>query len=463
VELQRELAALGDVHARWWAIAGVAAALERLPARSEHLTHDAEPVSDTFIGHRTTVADDPIRDAIARAHAARAAIRELDGELPAQPLARTVRRGRDGATLAPCDLDVAAFALGDRVLVARLAANVADEAPLARALTSLVERPDAPRDRGVPATCVSIGDETLATAQHGHRRAWSAAGGPWLGLSRAGELATISTCHLVLDGYGHAGLAARIAEHQARFALHAPSALPRRLPPLAPVAGAIPLGIAWRELPAPAPRALPLAYALGRVLHRRAGDPAARFSPTFQLPIAPGELADPMRRRRRVVFATLSVRFAEGAPEPYDAFAARARATLAAEALGRGPIARLLAATRAVPAPPAWKRASITPQRPRVLDGLAELIGGRACLSRISIEAPVPVSCAVSVPARLACPADPRGSSVVTIVDDGSRAAITASGVGETGSTAAAGALLDELLASVEPAVVSAATPTSRS
>jgi hypothetical protein len=449
VQLHRELAALADIDAWWWVLAGGTAALEQLPPRTNYVLHDAEPASDTFIGHRTTVPEDPIRDAIARAHAARAAVRDLDGELPDQPLARTVRRGPDGAQLVPCDLDVAAFALGDRVLTARLATDVGDEAPLARALTALLDRAPAKRERGMPFACISIGDEPLATAQHGHRRAWRTDGGPWLGLSRAGELATTSTCHLVLDGYGHAWLAAKIAEHHARLVGCAPSALPRHVPPLPPVAGAVRLGVAWRELPSPAPRALSLAYALGCVLHRHAGDSAARFSPTFQIPIAPGRIDDPLRRRQRVAFATLSVRFADNQPEPYDAFEQRARTTLAAEALGHGPIARLVAATRAAPVPAAWKRGSIGAGRPRALDRIAEVIGGRACLSRIFVETPTPVSCAVSMPARLATPDDPAGSCVITLVDDGARAAITLSGSGTTGTPAGATAWLDELLARV--------------
>jgi hypothetical protein len=103
---------------------------------------------------------------------------------------------------------------------------------------------------------------------------------------------------------------------------------------LAPVAGAIPLSIAWSELPSPAPRALALAYALGRLLHRHAGKPDARLSPTFQIPVAPGSRTDPLRVRRRVVPALASVRFEAGQPEPFEAFAARTADLLAREAGG---------------------------------------------------------------------------------------------------------------------------------
>jgi hypothetical protein len=449
VTLHLELAELAEVDPRWWLLAGGAAAAEALPAGAgaRYVLSDAEPGSDTFLGHAAPAPKDPIADAIARARAARTALRELDGQLPDQPLAVTLRRAGE-TVLDPSALGAAAFAVGDRCLVAdlddpelpdRLAAVAAGATPL-------------PWRGPVPFVCVSLGTEPLETARHAHRRAWTASAGPWLGLGRAGDLATVSTCHLVVDGYGHARIAARIAElvdtaHGIRPAL---PVLPRALPPLAPVAGAIPLGVAWRELPAPSPRALPLAYALGAALHRRAGQRDARFSPTFQIPVAPGRPDDPMRRRRRVAPAAASVRFADGVPEPYAVFEARARATLIRESEGRGLMSRLLAAARAAPAPLAWKRRGISAGRPRWLDRFAEVIGGRACLSRILVDAPLAPTCAVSSPARLAAAADPLGACVITVIDDGVRAAITACGSGLAGTSAAAADLIDELLAGCE-------------
>jgi len=67
-------------------------------------------------------------------------------------------------------------------------------------------------------------------------------------------------------------------------------------------------------------------------------------------------------------------------------------------------------------------------------------------VSRIRVDAPVPPSCAVSSPSRHASPGDPLGACVVTVVDDGDRAAITACGSGLAGSDAGARALLDEIL-----------------
>jgi len=472
-ELHDELAAIAEVDPRWWLLAGSAAVAETVPPRASYMNSNAEPDGDTFIGIRSPEPPDRLADAIARAHAARAALRELDGQLPDQPLAVTVGAGDAARTIAS-SLELAAFAIGDRVICARLAADVADEGPLAERLLSAVRGdPDHEAPEGVAFVCVSIGDEPLSTARHGHRRAWIDHAGPWLGLGRCGGLATVSTCHMVVDGYGHAWLAAKIIEHHARLVTRTPATREDRvagtstattdsaittsartgartfeveIPPLVRIAEAIPLGVAWRELPSPAPRALPLAYALGRVLHRAAKRPAAKFSPTFQIPIAPGEHDDPDRRLRRVVPSAMSVRFENGEPEPYEAFEARARQILAREAAGRGLCTRLLAAARAAPVSLAWKRKTFSASRPRWLDRIAEVVGGRACLSRIRLDVPMPPACAVSSPARLASKADPLGSCVITILDDGTHAAITACGSGIGGTPDDAADLIDALL-----------------
>jgi hypothetical protein len=62
---------------------------------------------------------------------------------------------------------------------------------------------------------------------------------------------------------------------------------------------------------------------------------------------------------------------------------------------------------------------------------------------------PVPPLCAVSSPSRLATDNDPVGGCVITIVDDGTRGAITVCGSGFAGTAASASAFLDRLLASV--------------
>jgi hypothetical protein len=370
-ELHRELAAIAEVDPRWWMLAGGVAAAETWAPPDLYLACDAEPDADTFMGYRAPRLRDPVVDAISRANAARTALRELDGGFPDQPLAVTIDRA-SGAASRPSELDVAAFAVGRSCLVARL-----DDPALAAQLTAVVAGGEPrPWYGATPFVCVSIGDEPIETARHGHRRAWTPRGGPWLGLGRAADVAVVSTCHLVVDGYGHARITGRISE----LVVGEPSRnghLPRTL---APVAGALPLAIAWRELPSPTPRAIPLGYALGRILHRNAGRRDARFSPTFQIPVARGRKDDPLRLRRRIVSATTSVRFADGEPEPFAAFEARVREVIIREASEQGLISRLLAAARAAPVPLSWKRKSISAKRPRWFERFAEVIGGRALL-----------------------------------------------------------------------------------
>lgn len=430
--LHGEMTAVAGTDPRWWLLAGGAAFAEPFAGREDYVRSDAAPGEDTFIGYAAPSPADPYADAITRARAARAALRALDGELPDQPLCVTVDR-RDGTSLVPSTLEVAAFAIGSRVLVGHL-----DDPRLAEQLRR------GESIAGAPFVCVSLGDDPIEVARHGHRRAWTDRGGPWLGLGRAGGLATVSTCHFVVDGYGHARIAGRIAE------VRSPGGANGHLPALAPVEGAVPLGVAWRPLAHPVAGALRMAYALGRVLHRRAGARDARFSPTFQIPIAPGDRADPLRRRRRGVPAIASVRFDAGKPEQFDVFAARTRAALEREARGSGLVTRLINAARAVPAPLAWKRRSVSATRPRWLDRFADVLGGRACLSRIHIDAPLPPSCAVSSPARMASPDDALGGCVITVLDDGTHAAITACGSGLAGDPRDADALLDELLLDLE-------------
>ena len=455
-ELHDELAAIASDDPRWWLLAGGAAVTEPWRARPGYVISDAEPSADTFLGYRAAPAAslDPLRDAIDRARAARTALRELDGTLPDQPLAVTLARG-DRTVTEPSTLEAAAFAIGRHCLIAAL-----DDPTLPHQLAAVLRgHAPAPWHGPTPFVCVSVGDDPIHVARHGHRRAWRAGRGPWLGLGRAGELATVSTCHLVVDGYGHACLTGRIhaltaearaAERPARTTLsplpYARSAF-HPLPPLPPVAGVVPLGVAWQELAAPSLRALPLAYAAGRILHRAAQRPDARFSPTLQIPIAPGRPDDPERRRRRAMPAAVSVRFEGGVPEPYDTFAARARTVLERETRGEGLCARLVAAARAAPTPLTWKRRGFSTSRPRWLDRIADVLGGRACLSRIRIDAPIPPSCAVSSPSRYASPTDPLGACVITVVDDGTRAAITVCGSGIAGTDATARSLLEELLA----------------
>src|SRR5262249_38835622 len=125
-QLYDELAEIADLRdPRWWLVAAGAALAWR--PHTTYVLSDAEPAGDTFIGHLTPPPRDPLADAFARAHAARAALRELDGEFPEQPLAVTLRRSATGAIAIPSQLDVVAFAVGDRVYSHRLAARLEDE------------------------------------------------------------------------------------------------------------------------------------------------------------------------------------------------------------------------------------------------------------------------------------------------------------------------------------------------
>ena len=506
----REIADLG-VDPRWWLLAGGAAFAWDAP--TSYLMSDAEPSADTFIGHPIGArnaddrlhAFDPFDDAVARALAARSAIRAIDGRLPGQALAVTVRRSLGGAVAVPSNLDVVAFAIGEHTWTASMPPATASASVHAAACAKLATdlaraaRGDEPHElrriggTPTPFLCVTLGDEPLVTARHGHRRAWLGNGtghGPWLGLSYAGGLAIVSTCHMILDGFGHAWLAEEIRARTAALArdlrnvdaapraasaparspdsivrspdpiVHSPDSVVRspdglrcEIPTPALPAGSVPLAIAWRPLgDRSIPSALPLAYALGRVLHRVAGRRDAGFSPTFQIPVAPGALDDPERRRRRVVPAIASVRFDRGEPEVFEAFEARTRDLLRREAAGHGLSAHLLAAARAAPAPLAWKRRAVGAGRPRWLDAIATLVGGRGCVSRIRLDMnsrPTTPACAVSSPGRLPSGADPLGGCVVTIVDDGECGAITLCGAGFVDSNTRAQHLLDELLAAL--------------
>src|SRR5688572_31057928 len=121
---------------RWWALVSTVAAVETLPPRSAYLLSDASPGTDTFMAWPAPRPRDPIAEAIALGRAAAAAIGGLDGALIDQPLAGAIATGGDGARLAPLalPLDTVAFAVGDQVALAPLAAT---DAALAAAITAL--------------------------------------------------------------------------------------------------------------------------------------------------------------------------------------------------------------------------------------------------------------------------------------------------------------------------------------
>jgi hypothetical protein len=263
-------------------------------------------------------------------------------------------------------------------------------------------------------------------------------------------MTVVSTCHLVVDGWGHAHLTSDIVLGLDRHAVRAlaataaaalGSAAHPAAPPLSAAAGD-PLGVAWRRLAGPPPRFTRQAWALGRVLHADHGDATATRSPTFQVPVAPGGADDPARFARRVRPAILSVRFAAGVPEPEAVFAARARAVIAREAAGRGLSARLLAALTAVPVPLGWKR-GVVGTRTGALAAAIDVIAGTGCLSLLRLPGAPPPLAAVSSPAQLLAAGDPRATSVLTMVADGDGVTITLAGSGRAGHAAGAESLLE--------------------
>lgn len=457
-----EVAAVNWWDPAWWAVIGGATVVETVfgwrGADVPYLISDAEPATDTFIGWRAPAPRSlaaAIADAIADAAAAMRALDELDGTLPGQPLRVAVRAGDGAAATTPADPAAVRFSIGGRRRTLRL---TADLAAAARALAHLEEDTD-PTPAAIAAV---VGDHDPSIARHLHRRTWRRDGGPWLGLGRAGSLAIASTSHLVVDGHGHTLIASRLAAARERDA-----ALRAQLtraaaeivgdapvPEAPPLAGTLPLGIAWRRLDGPLPRFTELAHALGVSLHAADGDPAARFSPVIQVPVARGDRDDAERWSRRVVHTLLSVRFEGGQPEPVDVFAARARAAFAREVAGGGLLSRLVAATASVPVPMTIKRRNMVGARSPRFEGPLAICAGRAVLSMMRAPAAVPPLVAVSAPAWTLPPGDRRATAVLTIVTDDRGATITCAGTGAAADAVGAERVLDRWLAQVRGAEI---------
>ena len=473
-ERVRELAGLVDEVAPpgwkrspvWWALVGTVAAAEPYGRRSAYVVSNAEPRADTFMGVPGPAPDDAagrVGWAIAAAHAAVRAVLARDGTLPDQPLTVAIARNRGAARTEPIASPWrVAFALGGGIVTTMLdPRGPAHEIALARTLAAALTSPPAPRDEGpTPMLTVTIGDDDLAHAHHGHRRGWRERGGPWLGIARAGGLTVLSTCHMVVDGWGHALLATDTARNLDRGAIRTLAAaaatkigtlraeMLSKLPPSPSSPSGdggnfdnISLGAAWRRLPAPVPPFLRQAWTLGCLLHRDRGDADAPRSPTFQIPVAPGAADDPTRFARRVRPAIVSVRFSDGRPEPEAAFAERARLAIAREAQGKGLSSHLLTALSAVPAPLGWKR-GVVGARARWLATAVDVLAGTGCLSYMRVAGAPPLV-AVSSPAQLLPEGSAEATSVLTVIADGDGATVTLAGSGRATSHAACEALLD--------------------
>jgi hypothetical protein len=477
-ELVDELADASWWHPAWLALAGGTALLEALarwkPDRLEddvysaYLAANGSPRSDTFMARDRRERDDSTAAAIGRAvlaaSAAAGAVRELDGRLPGQPLAVALRRDGGGLRRAPLpDGRRAAFVTP----AGRFLAELGDLDALARDLgAACAARPPGPRLRAfepdaLPQASVAadLAPQALPIARHLHRRAWTPSGGPWLGVGRTAALDLVTTCHLAVDGYGHALLARRVfdalddraqLERLVAAAREGLGGAGETLPDAGTLDGALPLGFAAEVVDAAAVRFPRLTYALGRTLDALSPS-RSRFTPTFSVAVAQGERDDPQRRLRRVAFVALSLRRHDGELEGFEAFRERLRAAVAAESTRPGLLMRTLAATATAPLPRALRRRLLASEgRPSRWVPPVEVLAGRASLSLIrhppDERAPAPLY-AASSPGLLATRGDPLGSFVITIVDHGTRCTVSLDGIGLTGSDAGARQVLERYLA----------------
>jgi hypothetical protein len=475
-------------HPSWWPLCTGVALLEArrpdpLPAdpiaavRDHYIASSGGPRTDTFMARTRPAPPDPaarVADAILAARAALDVLRDLQGQFPGQPLDTYLTGGPDDLRPAALGREQArvAFATARGAVVASLAPDPAGDARLAASLAAFARHGRASAQL-VPvragstratraALTVAIGDECLATARHLHRRAWSAAGGPWLGVGTTADMQVVTTCHMIVDGYGHARIAAEIVRRQDQLArrwgreLAAAVQAPGFACDLPRLDDTVPLGVAIAQVRAQ-PDFAAFAHALGRGLEEHVRGhlaPAARrtfgFSPTFQVPVAPGALHDPARRRRRVVHALLSVRMNQGLFEPLERFRDRLPAILERERAGMGLLTRIHQAVSRAPVPIAVKRRMYSRAViPRPWLPAIEALAGRSSLSLLRFaageEPGLPLH-AVSASAPDPSPADPRGSSVLTIVPSPTGLALTVCGTGATGTEAGARAFLQRWL-----------------
>jgi hypothetical protein len=480
-ELVDELADVSWWHPAWLALAGGTTLLEALArwkpdpldadVYSAYLAANGSPRSDTFMARDRRGPDDSTAAAIGRAvlgaSAAAHAVHELDGRLPGQPLAIALRRDGGWLRRAPLpDARWAAFVTPR----GRFLGELGDGDALARDLgAACAGRPPGPRLRVLDADALpdatvaaDIALQPLPIARHLHRRAWTPSGGPWLGVGRTAALDLVTTCHLAVDGYGHALLARRVFDalddraHLARLVAAAHAGLGgagEPLPDAGALDGALPLGFAAEIVDAAAVRFPRATYALGRTLD--ALFPSRRgFTPTFSVAVAQGDRDDPLRRLRRVAFIALSLRRHDGELEGFEAFRERLREAVAAEAARPGLLMRTLAATATAPLPRALRRRLLASDgRPSRWVPPVELLAGRASLSLIRHppdERPPAPLYAASSPGLLATRGDPLGSFVITIIDHGTRCTVSLDGTGLAGSDAGARKVLERYLAELQ-------------
>ena len=478
-----QLAAVVDVdesHVGWWGLAWGVALLEGLGGGATTEAHrtlyhraNGGPHSDTFMG-RPRNPSARVRDAewaSEMAFRALHACEVLDGRLPGQAL--RVHLAWRGRWLAIEPLPEAArraviFTVGGRHYRAHLEADApAARIRLARSLEALAARRPAPGFRSVSeemgeplmaAAAVSLDTLHHDRARHTHRRCWQAGGGPWLGVARTPDLDVVTTCHLVVDGLGHALLTDLILPEPSEPARgHLPeeatpaAASPARRLPTRPV-GTPATGVAWRYLAEGAGRFDAQAYVTGMVLdefYGRGGHaaPSPAFTPSFTVPVAPGD--DEERRMRRVLHGLLSVRRQDRGYEPFDSFKERLGTWLAQERAASGVLTRIASAVARSPLPRPLKHLALSNHHgPHERIPSVEALSGRARLSALRFPADAPGThgaplVAASLPTLLPTPQDPRGGVVLTLVHHDSGTTVTAFGTGRAGTASGAEAFLD--------------------
>lgn len=474
----RSLAALLDEvadiqwqHPVWWALVGGTAVFERYGAPvpfeqpwvwAKSADHGAR--IDTFMGReRAAPGDDHARiaRAVVRARAALDAIAAVHGTLPGQPLQCHVRR-TGGWLERPSltDTDQVAFLTESGAFLGRVTPGREAELAL-QLLRGRLPRVD-PWSRAPThaAVAVSLVPAPLGLARHIHRQTWSRAGGPWLGIADAPPYEVASTCHVVLDGHGHGVVSAELF---------------RRIDALAPLQRQLvhtlaqaqvtttprfethawrdiqPMGVASAVIHERIPFA-EAAYALGRtmalVYMNDAERRRARYTPTFLIPVAPRSAdEDPVRRRRRVLYGLAAVRMHQGEFEPFDRFRARLRRMIARVMDGQDVLIRLMQAAVRVPTPRLMKQRYLGGYtRPNRWSPANLVLAGRGMLSCMRftgqefLDQPI---VAASSPSLGVAAHDPRGSTILTLVQQRGFCTATVTGSGLAASQAGAQRVLD--------------------
>jgi hypothetical protein len=475
-------------HPSWWAAVGAYLALEYVPFadRSDHervheyLSANGTPRADNFMG---TESDPPtdlaeaIATAVIRARAAADMVAALDGTLPDQPLSRTLA-WEDGWLMRTSvdDIRRVAFVTARGAFSAHVDRDGASDGAIASALGSVIAdgpgiRPpavltaiDPTAEAPTPAAiAVAIGTHPLPICSHIHRRAWTRGGGPWMGVGDAPPLEVVTTCHVVVDGYGHALLTdgvltrcrARASDVRglATAAQLGIGAAHRPITPVTSMVAAEPVGLARCFLGEGVGRFAEQAYAFGRAIERRHSDGlpthGRRATPTFQVPVAPGRADDPERRRNRVVHGLMSVRRRDGDFESLDEFAARIPAFLVREMSESGLVTTLQRNAASLPLPRSWRFRLLQSRHEssRYLKPYAAITGrGRMSSMRFPAdERPSAPLYAVSSPTVIATPADPLGAVVLTMIHHDAGCTVTSSTTGQDGDRGAQ-RFLDEWL-----------------